>query len=110
MSCDLVTHSVHVLDGGVVCVLVRHEESGLYVTAIGIPPLSVEDLIIEVNIVVVDGIVKGNGDHLWDPVTTIVAGAKVSGNLRSVLGAEAVRQLADVLVTQWSPVWIVFNI
>ena len=87
-----------------------HKEGGLYVTAVGIPPLSVEDLVIEVDVVVVDGVVEGDCDHLWDPVTSIVARAKVSRNLGTIFGAEAVGQLADVLVTKWSPVWIVFNI
>jgi hypothetical protein len=89
---------------------VGHEECGFDVTAIGISPLSVEDLFIKVNVVVVDGIVEGNCDHLWDPFTSIVAGAKVSRNFRTIFGAEAVGQLADVLVAEWSPVWIVFNI
>merc|ERR1711981_501406 len=87
-----------------------HKEGGLYVTAIGIPPLSVEDLVVEVDVVVVDGVVEGDCDHLWDSVTPIVARAKVSRNLRTIFGAEAVEQLADVLVAEWSPVWIVFNI
>ena len=87
-----------------------HEECGFDVTAIGISPLSVEDLVIKVNVVVVDGIVEGNCDHLWDPVTSVVARAKVSGNLRTIFRAEAVGQLADVLVTEWSPVRIVFDV
>jgi len=89
---------------------VGHKEGGFDVTAIGISPLSVEDLVVKVNVVVVDGIVEGNCDHLWDSVTSIVARAKVSRNLRTIFGAETVRQLADVLVAEWSPVRIVFNI
>jgi hypothetical protein len=89
---------------------VGDEEGGLNVASIGVSPLSVEDLVVKVNVVVVDGIIEGNCDHLWDSVTSIVARAKVSRNLRTIFGAEAVGQLADVLVAEWSPVRIVFNI
>merc|ERR1711953_1438856 len=98
MGGNLVTHSVHVLDGGVVCVLVRHKESGLNITAIGVPPSS-EDLIIKVDVVVVDGVVKSDCDHLRDSLAVVVIWAEVAWHLRAILGAEAVRQLANLLVT-----------
>ena len=103
---DLVTEPVHLLDCRVVGVLVGHEERGLDVAAVGVPPLLVEDLPVQVNVVVVDGVVKGDGDHLRDPVAPLVLGAQVAGHLRAALGAEAVGQLADVLVAGRGPVGV----
>ena len=110
MSSDLVTHPVHVLNCRVVCVLVRDKEGGLNVAAVGVPSLPVEDLVVQVNVVVVDGVIEGDRDHLWDSVTSVVVGAKISGNFGTVLGTEAVRKFADVLVTEWRAVGIVFNV
>merc|ERR550517_80919 len=106
---DLVTHPVHVLNCRVVCVLVGDEEGGLNVTSIGVPPSS-EDLIIEVDVVVVDGVVKSDCNHLRDPLAVIVIRAEVAWHLRAILGAEAVRQLADLLVTRRRAVRIAVNI
>lgn len=66
MYCDLVSFPVSFLNSGIVSVLVRYEEGGLDVAAIGVLPLSVEDLFVELDIVVVDGIIEGDGDHLRD--------------------------------------------
>ena len=109
VSSDLVTHPVHVLNCRVVCVLVGDEEGGLNVTSIGVPPSS-EDLIIEVDVVVVDGVVKSDCDHLRDPLAVIVIRAEVAWHLGAILGAEAVRQLANLLVTGRRAVGIVVNI
>merc|ERR1712223_2152243 len=106
---NLVTHPVHVLNCRVVCVLVGDEEGGLNVTSIGVPPSS-EDLIIEVDVVVVDGVVKSDRDHLWDPLAVIVIWAEVAWHLGAILRAEAVRQLANLLVTGRRTVGIVVNI
>lgn len=100
---------VHVLDGGVVAVLVRHEEGGLDVAAVGVLSLLVEDLLVKVDVVVVDGIVEGDGDHLGN-VVAVGSGwsnsAKTTGNLSSVLRAETIGQFADVGVTSRGPVGI----
>ena len=88
----------------------RDEEGGLNVTAVGVPSLPVEDLVVKVNVVVVDGVIEGDRDHLWDSVTSVVVGAKISGNFGTVLGTEAVRKFADVLVTEWRTVGIVFDV
>ena len=103
------TLSVHVLDCGVVGVLVGHKEGSLDVTPVGICP-STEDFIIEVNVVVVDGIIKGDGDHLGHSVTVVIVRTEVTGNFRAVLRAEAVRKLADILVTRGCTVGVVVNI
>ena len=100
---------VHVLDGGVVAVLVRHKEGGLDVTSVGVLSLLVEDLLVKVDVVVVDGIIKGDGDHLGNIVTVGSGGsnsAKTAGNLSSVLRAETIGQFADVGVASWSAVGI----
>ena len=86
-----------------------HEEGGLNITAIGISPSS-EDLVVKVDIVVVDGIVKSYCDHLWDPFAVIIVWAEISRDLGSVLRAETVGQLADLLVTRRCTVGIVVNI
>ena len=86
-----------------------HEEGGLNITAIGISPSS-EDLVVKVDVVVVDGIVKSYCDHLWDPLAVVIVWTEISRHLRTVLGAEAVGQLADLLVARRRAVWIVVNV
>ena len=104
---------VHVLDSRVVGVLVRDKVGGLDVAAVGVLPLPVEDLIVQVNVVVVDGIVKGDGDHLGHVLAVGTTGAdlaEVSGHLGAILRAEAVGQLADGGVTGRGPVGIGLNV
>ena len=106
---DLVTLIVHLLNGRVVGVLVRHEEGGLDVTAVGVLALTVEDLAVQVDVVVVDGVVEGDGDHLGDVLAVGARGADVAqlaGDLGSVLGTEAVGQFANIVVTRGRPVRI----
>ena len=86
-----------------------HEEGGLNITAIGISPSS-EDLVVKVNVVVVDGIVKSDCDHLWDPLAVIIVWTEISWHLRPVLRAEAVGQLADLFVAWRGPVGIIVDI
>ena len=86
-----------------------HKEGGLNITAIGISPSS-EDLVVKVDVVVVDGIVKSYCDHLWDPLAVIIVWAEISRHLGTVLGAEAVGQLADLLVARRRAVGIVVNV
>ena len=87
----------------------RHKEGGLDVTSVGVLSLLVEDLLVKVNVVVVDGIIKGDGDHLGN-VVTVGSGwsnsAKTAGNLSSVLRAETIGQFADVGVASGSAVGI----
>ena len=84
--------SVHVAHGGVVGVLVGDVESSLDVTTVGIFPLLVEDLGVEINIVVVDGVVEGDGDHLRNSVAGSSVGAETAGYLRAVVTAVTVGQ------------------
>ena len=107
------TQRMHVLNSRVVGVLVGNKERGLDVASIGILALPVEDLIVQINVVVVDGIVKGNHDHLrnigtvrpcWSHVT------ELAWDLRAIFRTEAIWQLADGGVTRWGAVGISVNI
>ena len=109
VSSDLVTQAVHVLNSRVVAVLVRDKEGGLDVATVGVLALLVEDLLVQVNVVVVDGVVKGDGDHLGNVLAVRAGGsngAKASGDLGSILGTEAVRKFTDVGVTSWGSVGV----
>ena len=110
VSSDLVSEAVHVRDGGVVGVVVRHEECALNITSVGIPPLFVEDFTVQVNISNVDGVVEGECDHLGDSVTPVVLRAEVARHLRAVLGAEAVRKLAQSFITWRGAVGITLTV
>lgn len=57
------TQTVHLLSGGVVVVFVRNEEGGLDGAAVGVEAL-LEDELVQVHVVDVDGIVESDGDHL----------------------------------------------
>jgi len=61
---DLVTASMQILDGRVVGVLMRDEESTTDLTTVRILSLSVEDLFVQVDVVDVHGAVEGDRDHL----------------------------------------------
>lgn len=61
---DLVSLSVSFMYGRVVAVLVRDEVSSFDVAAVGVFAFSVKDFFVELDVVVVDGIVEGDGDHL----------------------------------------------
>jgi hypothetical protein len=85
---------------------VRHKEGGFDVAAVGITTLLVEDLGVEIDVVVVNGVVKGDRHHLGHAIATIVLGTEVAGDFGAVLGAEAIGQLANVLVAGWGAVGI----
>jgi len=81
---------------------VGNEETGLNVTAIRIDSLLVKDLPVEVNVVVVDGVIEGDGDHLGDVLAVGSSGsnlAEVSRDLSTVLGTETVREFANGGIT-----------
>jgi len=113
VSGNFVTEVVHVLDGRVVAVLVRDEEGGLDVTAVGVLSLLVKDFLVQVDVVVVDGIIEGNCDHLGYILAVGSGGsnfAETAGNLCAVLRAEAVGKFADVGVASGSAVRIGVNL
>ena len=87
------------------------KETGFDVTAIGIFPLLVEDLIVEVNVIIVDGIIEGDGNHLRHVVAIGACRtnlAEVTRNLCAILGTEAVRELANVAITWWGTIRVNF--
>ena len=100
-DCELVALPVQLLDGGVVGVLVRHEEGALDLAAVRVLHLSAEDVLVQVDVVRVDGAVEGDGDHLGD-----LGGVDVARHPRPVGGAEAVRKLALGEVTVWGSVGV----
>lgn len=91
---DLVALAMHLLHGRVVGVLVRHEKGGLDVAAVGVLAAPVEQLLVQLDVVVVNGVVEGDGDHLRH-----FGGGKVPGDRGSILRAEAVGQHAHGRVT-----------
>jgi len=86
MDGDLVALAVCLLHSGVVGVLVRHEEGGFDVTAVGVLAISVEDILVQLDVVIVNGIIESDGNHLGN-----VLRWEVSGDRSSVLGAETIR-------------------
>ena len=61
---NLVPSPVQVLNSRVVGVLVGSEESSSNLTSIRIGPLTVEYILVQVDVIYVNGPVEGDGDHL----------------------------------------------
>ena len=95
---NLVSQSVHILHGGVVGVLMRHIESAFDVATVRVPALLIKNLSIEVYVVVVDGVIEGDGDHLGDPVAGPAVRAEAARHLGPVLTAVTVGQHAHAEV------------
>ena len=87
---DFVSFLVCLLDCGIVGVLVGDEEGGFNIATVRVLPLAVEYVLVKFDVIVVDGVIKGDGDHLGD-----VLGRQVVRDAGAVLGAEAVREDAD---------------
>lgn len=105
MNGDLVTLSVHLLDRGIVGVLVRHEEGCLDITAVWIFALAVEDIFVQADVVVVDGVIEGDRDHL-----RYILGREVAGYRGTVLRAEAVGQGTHGGIARWSSIGIIVHV
>lgn len=106
VSCDLVSEPVRLLDCRVVAVFVGNKEGCFDIAVVGILSASVEDLLVQVDVVVVDGVVESDRDHLRNVVAFLVVRTEISRNTSSVFGAEAVRQFADGVVAQRRPIGI----
>lgn len=102
MHGDLVSFPVRFLHRGIVGVLVRDEERGFDVATVGILALAVEYFLVQFNVVVVDGVVECDRDHLRD-----VFGWQVVGYTGTVFGAETVGQHANGRVAGWRAIRIV---
>lgn len=93
------------LHSAVVGVLVRYKERSLDVTTVGVFPLSIEHFFIQRNVVIVNGIIEGDGDHLGNFFRR-----QIPGNVGSVFGTETIGQDAHGRITWWSSVRIVLGI
>jgi len=80
-----VAFPVSFLHSRIVGVLMRHEKCGFDITAIGVPAFAIKYLLVQFVVVVVDGIVKGDRNHLRD-----FLGRQVVWYSGAVFGAEAV--------------------
>jgi len=100
----LVPTSVKLLHSRVVGILVTHEERSLDLAAIRILSFSVEDILVEVHVVGVDGSVEGDGDHLGDLV-----GVDPPWDPGAIRRAETVRELTLGQVAVRSSVRILVN-
>lgn len=105
MDGDLVALSVHFLDRGVVGVLVRDEERRLDIASVRILALTVENILVEADVVVVDGVVEGYRDHLRH-----VLAREIAGYRSTILRAEAVGKNAHGGVAWWSSIGIVVHV
>jgi len=101
---DFVSLSVDLLNGGVVAVLMGNVESGLDVATVGVFASAVEHEVVQVDVVVVDGVIEGDHNHLWD-----LFEVQVGWDSGSVFRAEAVGQCAAVRVAYGSTVGIRFQ-
>lgn len=101
---DLMTTSMQVLYASVIGVLVTGEERTTDLATVGVCTLTVEDFVVQVNVVNINGTVKGDGDHLRN-----VGWFKSSGNASSVSRAETIGKNTLRLVTIRSTIGIQFN-
>lgn len=63
---NLMSFTVHFLHGGVVSILVRDKEGSLDVAPIRILAVTVEDLLVQFDVVVIDSVVESDRYHLGD--------------------------------------------
>lgn len=101
---NLVTLARSLLHGRIVGVLVREEIGRLDVATIGILA-SLEDLLVQLDVVVVDGVIERDGDHHGH-----ILGGQIAGNGGAILRAETIGQHAHGRITGWSAVGIVVNV
>jgi hypothetical protein len=105
MNGNFVSLSVCFLYSRVVCVLVGNEERCLNVTAIRIFTLSIENFFVKFNVIVVDGIIEGNCDHL-----RYISGRQVTRDDGTIFRAKTVWQHTLAWVTWRSSIRIVIDI
>lgn len=74
---------------------------GFDVAAIWIFALSVENFLVQLNIVVVNGIIESDGDHLRNIFVW-----QITGNGCAVFRAETIWQNTNSWITWWSAIWI----
>lgn len=101
---NFMTFTMSFLYSRVVGVFVGDEVSSLNVTTVGILA-TLEDFLVQFNIVVVNGIIESNGNHHRN-----ILGRQVTGNSGTIFGTETIRQNTDRGITRRSTVRIVINI
>lgn len=99
------TFAVHFLHGGVIGVFMGNKERGFNVATVGVFAFPVEYFFVQLDVVVVDGVVEGDGDHLGH----ILCG-KVARNCGTILGTETIGKDTHRGVTWWRPVRIVIDV
>lgn len=99
------TFPVSLLNSRVVTVLMGNEEGRLDVASVRIFTFSVEDFLVQLDVVVVNGIVEGDCDHLGH-----VLGGQVAGDDGAIFGAEAIGQHALRRVARGRAVGVVVHI
>lgn len=83
----------------------RNEEGRLDVATVRIFALSIEDLFVETDVVVVYRVVEGDRDHLG-----YLLEGQVTGDRGTVFRAETVGEYANGWVAGWRPVRIVVHV
>lgn len=101
---DLMAATMQVLNGRIVCILVRDEESALDGAAIGILVLAIEDVLVQVDVVHIDGAVERDRDHLRH-----LLGLNAAGNACAISRAEAIGQSALRGVALWRTIGILID-
>lgn len=79
MHCDLMSLPVHLLDGGIIRVFVRNEECSFHITTVGVLSVSIENLLVKFDVIIIDGVIEGDSYHLG-----YVFGWKISRYLSTV--------------------------
>lgn len=78
---------------------------GLDVASVWILSFAIEDFLVQVDVVVVNGIVECDGDHLWH-----IFRRQITGNGRTVLRAEAIGKHTNRWIAWWCSIWIGFDV
>lgn len=101
---DLMAATMQILDSGVVGILVGDEEGTLDGATVGVLALAVKDILVQVNVVNIDGTVERDRDHLWH-----LLGFNAAGNASTISRAEAIGQGTLCGIALWSTVGILID-
>lgn len=105
MRCDFVSFPMGLLNGGVVGIFMTDEECRFNVATVRIFPLAVEHFLVKFDVVIINGVVECDCDHLRN-----VLREEIARDGGPVLGAEAVGQDADGRVARRGSIRIVIDI
>ena len=102
---DLVTFPVKFLNSGIVGVSVGHEECSFDGATVGVDSLFIEEFLVQINIVRVNGPIESNCDHL-----RYLVWINISRDSCSIWGTETVRQETGSGITFWGTIGILTKI